>query len=139
MSDFNTQIIDEFRANGGHVQTAGFGDNLILLHTVGVKSGEPRINPLAAIPEGDSWLIVGSYAGATKNPAWVHNLRAQPQVSVEYPASGEVKSSDAAATELDPVARDEAWAKFVAFSPQFEKYTETAEGRVFPIFRITRA
>jgi deazaflavin-dependent oxidoreductase (nitroreductase family) len=139
VSDFNTQIIDEFRNNGGHVQTAGFGDNLVLLHTVGAKSGEPRVSPLMTLRDGDAWLIIGSYAGAPKNPAWVHNVRAHPNVKVEFPADGTVSTTDATATELDPEAREQAWQRFVSASQQFQKYTETAEGRLFPIFRISPA
>jgi deazaflavin-dependent oxidoreductase (nitroreductase family) len=139
VSDFNTQIIDEFRNNGGHVETAGFGDNLLLLHTVGAKSGEPRISPLMALPDGDAWLIIGSYAGSPKNPAWVHNVRSEPSVSVEIPGDEGVRTITAVATELGPEDRERAWQSFVAASEQFQNYTETAEGRVFPIFRITPA
>nr|WP_308115355.1 MULTISPECIES: hypothetical protein [unclassified Rhodococcus (in: high G+C Gram-positive bacteria)] len=51
MSDFNSMVIAEFRDNGGHVATAGFGDNLVVLHSIGARSGEVRLNPLFAISE----------------------------------------------------------------------------------------
>ena len=57
VNDFNATVINEFRSNNGHVDTAGFGKNLVLLHTLGAKSGEPRISPLFALPDADSWLV----------------------------------------------------------------------------------
>ncbi|GAB88673.1 nitroreductase family deazaflavin-dependent oxidoreductase [Gordonia rhizosphera] len=137
MSDFNGTIIDEFRSNGGFVKTAGFGDNLILLHTVGIKSREPRINPLFALPDDGSWLVVGSAAGSPKTPAWVHNLRAMPEVDLEVPVDGTVVGRRATVRELSPEERDAAWQRFLGVSDGFRKYTETAEGRRFPIFRLT--
>lgn len=137
MSDFNGTIIDEFRTNSGFVQTAGFGRNLILLHTVGAKSGEPRINPLLALPDEGGWLVIGSAGGSPKTPAWVHNLRADSSVTVESPDIGGVKTQQATVTELPPDERDAAWDRFTAQSDGFLKYTETAEGRQFPIFRVS--
>ncbi|WP_124709948.1 nitroreductase family deazaflavin-dependent oxidoreductase [Gordonia insulae] len=137
MSDFNGQIIEEFRANAGHVTTAGFGDNLILVHTVGVKSGQPRINPLLALPDGDSWLVIGSAGGSPKAPAWVHNIRALPQVTIEVPADGGITEMKASVRELSPAEWDDGWQRFLDKSDGFRKYTETSEGRQFPIFRLT--
>ena len=138
VTDFNTQIIEEFRANGGHVETMGFGDHLVLLHTVGAKSGESRVSPLMSLPDGDSgWLIIGSAAGSPKNPAWVHNLRAQPTARVEYSGDDGVAETGTTVTELEGDARERAWQSFVSASAQFQKYTETAEGREFPIFSLT--
>lgn len=138
VSDFNTTIIDEFRANNGTVTTAGFGRHLILVHTVGARSGAERINPLMSIPEESGGrLIIGSAAGSPKDPAWVHNLRKNPEVTVERPGDVGVETYTARATELDPVQREQAWQLFLAASDGFAKYTETAEGRAFPIFRLT--
>ena len=139
MSDFNEQIIEEFRTNGGNVTTMRFGKNLILLHTLGAKSGTPRTSPLMALPDDDGWLIIGSAAGSPKDPAWVHNLRANPDITVETPTPTGVTEIPSHATELDDDARAQAWERFVAASEGFQKYTETAEGRVFPIFRIAPA
>ncbi|MCR5979406.1 nitroreductase family deazaflavin-dependent oxidoreductase [Gordonia jinghuaiqii] len=138
MSDFNTTVIEEFRTNNGHVDTAGFGKNLLLVHTVGAKSGEPRVSPLFALPDDGGWLIIGSFAGSPKAPAWVHNLRAHPDsVSVETPGADGVEHHDAQVTEISDDDWDAKWAKFTSASKQFVKYTETAEGRKFPIFRVT--
>ena len=140
VNDFNATVINEFRSNNGHVDTAGFGKNLVLLHTLGAKSGEPRISPLFALPDADSWLVIGSYAGSPKTPAWVHNLRAHPEsVAVEAPAENGVERLDTAVTEVEGDDWEPAWQKFISASEQFLKYTETAQGRRFPIFRLTPA
>src|SRR5260370_37388 len=78
---FNDDIVTKFRTNGGKV--AEFGDNLLLLTTTGAKSGQPRLSPLAFLDLDGKTIIFGSYAGAPKHPAWVHNLRANPQARVE--------------------------------------------------------
>ncbi|MGJ0119647.1 nitroreductase/quinone reductase family protein [Williamsia sp. MIQD14] len=139
MTDFNEMIINEFRSNNGHVETAGFGDNLVVLHSIGAKSGDIRLNPLFALSEDDSWLIVGSAAGAVKHPAWVHNLRANPRIEMEIPDDGKVATITVDVTEVPDSEWDADWKKFTDASPGFGEYTKTAEGRKFPIFRITRA
>ena len=83
MSDWNAQIIAEFRANGG--KAAQFGDApLVILHTIGAKSGEVREIPLVALVEGDEITVFASKGGAPTNPDWYHNLKATPEITVEY-------------------------------------------------------
>lgn len=129
-------IIEEFRGNGGHVSTAGFGDLLVVVHSIGARSGEIRLNPLMAIPEEGSWLIVGSAAGSPKDPAWVHNLRAHPLVDIEVPVDGLVQTVAVKASEVPDVEWNRSWQKFLDASSGFATYVETAEGRRFPIFRL---
>jgi deazaflavin-dependent oxidoreductase (nitroreductase family) len=133
MSDFNERIIAEFRANNGHVTTAGFGDGLVLLHTVGAKSGEPRVNPLAAIPDGDGWLVAASAAGAEKHPAWYFNLSANPNVEVET-GDGVVRAT---AQELEGAEYEAGWVKFTARSSAFAGYQERAGDRTIPVVKLT--
>ena len=139
MSDFNETIIDEFRSNDGTVSTMGFGRTLVILHSTGAKSGQERTSPLMSLPDAvGGRFIVGSAAGSPKDPAWVHNLRKNPEVTIEVAGDkGGIETHPATATELNPVEREQAWQAFVAASDGFQKYTETAEGRVFPIFRLT--
>ncbi len=83
MNDWNAQIIAEFRANGG--KAAEFGDApLVILHTIGAKSGELRETPLVALVEGDDLYVFASKGGAPTNPDWYYNLKAQPEITVEY-------------------------------------------------------
>ncbi len=114
-SDWNQNIIDEFRANDGTVTTAGFGRNLVLLHHVGAKSGQDRVAPVMGLRQDpDTWLVAASKAGAPDNPAWFHNLQAHADVSIEVPGEGTVAVS---ARVLEGAERDSGWAQFTAASP----------------------
>ena len=135
MSDWNTNIIAEFRANGGTVTTMGFGRGLVLLHHVGARTGTERVAPLAAIrADADTWLLAASKAGAPDNPDWFHNLRAHPEVSIETPDDGTVEVT---ARVLEGAERDEAWGRFTAMSEGFRSY-EQKTTRVIPVVELTR-
>ncbi|MBE1875782.1 nitroreductase/quinone reductase family protein [Myceligenerans pegani] len=138
--DFNQQIIDTFRANGGEVnEPIRFGRALVLVH-VPKKEGGERIAPLAAIPEDGAWHVVGSAGGSPKHPAWVYGLRraqeAAEPVDIEIPGEP-VETVAAKVSELTGEERDAMWERFKAFSSGFAEYEKTAEGRVFPIFRLS--
>jgi deazaflavin-dependent oxidoreductase (nitroreductase family) len=83
LRDFNNRIVAEFRANGGKVGPPFENATLLLLHTTGAKSGQPRLAPLAYHQIDGMIIIVGSKAGADTNPDWVHNLRANPRAHIE--------------------------------------------------------
>ncbi|BDZ41907.1 hypothetical protein GCM10025865_12060 [Paraoerskovia sediminicola] len=138
MSDWNQKIIDEFRSNGGTVETAGFGRGLILVHHVGAKSGTERITPLAAIPQDDgTWLIAASKAGADTNPDWFHNLVAHPDITIETPDAEGISTVEVRATVLPDDERDAGWAQFTAMSDGFKGY-EAKTSRVIPVVRLSR-
>ena len=130
---FNKGIIDEFRANDGNV-TGQFADaNLLLLTTTGAKSGERRVSPLAYFRMDGKLIIIGSFAGAPVSPAWVHNLRANPQAHVEVGAD----AFDATARELPSAERDELFPKLTAMAPGFAEY-QAKTSRVIPLFELQR-
>ena len=79
----NSQVIDEFRRNGGQVGGNFEGAPVLLLHTVGAKSGAERINPMMYQQVGDAYALFASAAGDDDHPAWYHNLLAHPDVSAE--------------------------------------------------------
>src|ERR1700744_3601143 len=112
---FNESITDEFRANDGKVGGQFEGANLLLLTTTGAKSGQPRVSPLAYFRVDDKLLILGSFAGADVNPAWVHNLRANPSAHIEIGN----ESSDVTARELPLEERDDLFSKITAVAPGF--------------------
>ena len=135
MTDWNQQIIDEFRRNGGTVETMGFGRGLVLLHHRGAKTETERINPVAAIRDSDdAWLVAASAAGADHHPAWYHNLLAHPEVSIETPDDGVLPVT---AHDLPRPERDAAWARFTQWSDGFAGY-EAKTARVIPVLRLTR-
>src|SRR3954453_14636158 len=135
MSDWNQQIIDEFRANGGTVETMGFGRGLVLVHHTGAKSGEARISPLAGIKTSpDTWLLAASAGGRDQNPAWYYNLLAHPDVTIETPDDGTI---DMHAVELRGEERDAGWELFKARSEGFRSY-EQKTTRVIPVLELRR-
>jgi deazaflavin-dependent oxidoreductase (nitroreductase family) len=77
------RIIQEFRAYAGKVGGPFAGKSLLLLHTIGAKSGQPRINPVACIRDGDCLVLIASKGGSPTNPDWYYNIRANPLVTVE--------------------------------------------------------
>lgn len=110
---FNQSIIDEFRANDGKVGGQFEGADLLLLHTTGAKSGQPRVSPLAYFRIDGKLLVIGSFAGAPVSPAWVHNLRANPAARVEIGTD----SFDVTARELPREERDALFAQVAAAAP----------------------
>lgn len=134
MSDWNAQIITEFRENGGKVEQ--FGDApLLILHTIGAKSGELRETPLVALVDGDTRFVFASKAGAPTNPDWYYNLKAHPEIDVEtaggvYRARVVELPADEAAARLDEQAQ---------LMPQFGEYVKSAAPRVIPAFKIEAA
>ena len=83
VNDWNKQVIDEFRANGGKVGGQFEGAPLLLLHTTGAKSGQARINPVMYLADGDNYAVFASKGGAPTSPDWYHNLVANPRASIE--------------------------------------------------------
>ncbi len=134
LNDFNRGIVEEFRANAGKVGGPFDGGTLLLLHTSGAKSGQPRLSPLAYLPIDDRMFIVGSYAGAPKNPAWVHNLRADPKAHIEVGT----EAYDVAVRELPDDEREEMYLKITAIAPVFADY-QAKTTRAIPLFELTRA
>jgi deazaflavin-dependent oxidoreductase (nitroreductase family) len=128
---FNNTVADEFRANDGKVGGQFKGANLLLLTTTGAKSGEPRVSPLAYFRIDGKLLIIGSFAGSDVNPAWVHNLRANPAARVEIGK----ESSDVTAQELPSDERDELFAQITAAAPGFAEY-QAKTTRVIPVFEL---
>jgi len=133
MNDFNDRIIAEFRANGGKVGPPFEGAPLVLLHSIGAKSGEERISPLMSFPDDSGWLIVASKAGAPTNPAWYYNLLAHPDTTVEFGT----ETYDVTATVLSDEERAPLWADITANNPGFAAYEEKTD-RTIPLVRLTK-
>ncbi|KUI36160.1 deazaflavin-dependent nitroreductase [Mycobacterium sp. IS-1496] len=133
LNDFNKAIVEEFRNNDGVVGGPFEGATLLLLHTVGAKSGEPRLSPLAYLTLDGKMLIVGSYAGAPKDPAWVHNLRKNPRAHIEVGT----EAYDVAVRELPREERDSVYSRIVEMAPTFGEYQANTD-RVIPLFELTR-
>lgn len=134
LDEFNRNIVEEFRANGGKVGGPFEGGNLLLLHTTGAKTGKSRLSPLAYLTVDDKMIIVGSYAGAPKDPAWVHNLRANPRARIEVGT----EAYDVDVRELPDDERDATYPKVIEHAPVFAEY-QANTSRAIPLFELTRA
>jgi deazaflavin-dependent oxidoreductase (nitroreductase family) len=130
---FNQYVADEFRANEGKVGGAFENSDLLLLTTTGAKSGQQRVSPLAYFNVEGKLIIIGSFAGAPNNPAWVHNLRVNPAAHVEVGT----EAFDVTARELPSAERDELFAKVSAAAPGFAEY-QSKTSRVIPLFELQR-
>jgi len=137
VSDWNDKMIAEFREGNG---TAGrFGRGLVIMHTIGAKSGEERLIPVAGMRNDGGWLVIASAAGRPKNPHWYHNLKTHPEFEVEVPAEGDgIETIRVKATELGDADYPGAWSTFTTRMPQFLEYEKTTEGRRMPIFQLSK-
>ncbi|MFI9385902.1 nitroreductase family deazaflavin-dependent oxidoreductase [Kutzneria sp. NPDC052558] len=134
MTDFNTQVIEEFRANGGKVGGNFTGADLILLTTTGAKSGAERTNPVVYFKDGERVYVIASAAGADKHPAWYHNLKAHPEFTAEI---GTEKYRARAVEVADESERARLYAQAVAQMPGFGDY-ERKTSRVIPVLHVNR-
>lgn len=137
--DFNQQIIDEFRANGGVVgKPVNFGPTLLLLHHRGASTGTAYLTPLRRFDDPDGWLVIGSNGGAATDPAWVANLRAHPDTEVEVAADGEVATTGVHAEFVDDAEYDTYLQRVLDGEPGFAEYQSKAAPRVLPLIRLIR-
>ncbi len=132
--DWNSKIIDEFRANGGKVGGQFDGAPLLLLHTTGARTGQVRVNPVMYRTDGDRLVVFASKAGADTNPDWFHNLRAHPRVTVEVGT----ETREAVARVADDTERTRLWEAQKSEWPGFAGY-EQRTGRQIPVVILERA
>ena len=134
MSDWNDQVITEFRANEGKVGGPFKGAPLLLLTTTGAKSGKPYTAPLMYLPDGDKMFIFASKGGAPTNPDWYHNLVAHSQATVEVGTEKfNVKVTEVTGEERDRIYATQAKA-FSGFADYQSKTT-----RKIPVIALERA
>ena len=133
-AEFNAQVIEEFRAQGGYVGGPLADTSLMLVHHVGARSGIERIVPLAYLPRPDGqFLIIASDGGSPEHPAWYYNLKAHPEVTVEVGA----ETFRVVAEELDAAARSVLWAAVVDQAPAAGGFQQLTT-RPIPVFILTR-
>ncbi len=126
--DWNASVITEFRTNGGRVGGVFAGRPLLLLHTIGARTGQARVHPLMYRKVDSGYAVFGSKAGAPSHPAWYHNLVANPEVEIEV---GEAKLP-VRARVAEAEERHEIWSRQKEEHPFFADYEESA-GREIPV------
>jgi deazaflavin-dependent oxidoreductase (nitroreductase family) len=125
------RAVDRIRRRGGTFM----GMRLLVLNTVGRKSGATRSNPLAWFPGDDgSWLVVASANGSSRNPSWYYNLAGNPErVSIDVDSV----NVPVVAEQLSGDERDRAWQAITTGSPRFAGYESKTDRRI-PVIRLTR-
>jgi deazaflavin-dependent oxidoreductase (nitroreductase family) len=132
-NDWNAQIIDEFRSNGGRVGGQFEGAPLLLLTTTGAKSGKERVNSMMYLAEGDRVYVFASKAGAPTNPDRYHNVVATPEATVEVGSN----TYEVTATVVTGEERDRIYATQAEPYPGFAEYQANTE-RVIPVVALDR-
>lgn len=132
-NDFNQSVITEFRTNEGKVGGYFEHVSLLLLTTVGAKSGQPRISPLAYTTDGARLVIIASKGGAPTNPDWYYNLLANPTATVEVGN----ERFEARATVAEPQERERLYAQMAKQSPQFAEYQQKTSRKI-PVVTLER-
>ena len=137
MADWNQKVIDEFRANAGHVGGNFEGRTLLLLHHRGAKTGTERVNPVAYQRVSDnSVAIFATKGGAPTNPNWYYNVLANPDVSIEMGT----ETFTARAHVAEGVERELIWERQERDWPAFAGYEEKTEGiREIPVIVLQLA
>jgi deazaflavin-dependent oxidoreductase (nitroreductase family) len=126
-------LIAAYRVTGGRVGGRLRGKPGILLTTTGRRSGERRTVHLPYLADGRDMLVVASWAGNQRNPAWYLNLVANPTVTVE---AGRERF-EALATPIPDDERDAVWAKVVADAPWYAEYQRQVDRKI-PVVRLSR-
>jgi deazaflavin-dependent oxidoreductase (nitroreductase family) len=138
MADWNTQVIEDFRATGGKMSGDFAGTPLLLLHHRGRRTGAEHVAPVMYQADDDdprTLYVFASKAGAPTHPAWYGNLMAAGEGRVEL---GE-ETFDVDVSEVEGDARDRIYAEQARRYPQFAEYEEKAQGvRTIPVVALRR-
>ena len=133
--DWNKATIDEFRTNGGKVGGPFAGAPLLILHSVGAKSGKTRVNPVMYQDLGHGQVAVfASKGGAPTNPDWYHNLVANPRATIELGT----ETFDVTARVVRGEERRLIWSSWKARYPGFAEYERNTK-REIPVVILERA
>ena len=139
MSDYNARIIEEFRANEGHVGGDYEHMPLVLLHHRGRRTGAERVNPVAYQQDEqdpDTIYVFATKGGAPTNPDWYHNLRAAGEAHVERGTD----EYDVTVREVGGEERDRVYAEQARRLPVFLAYEQRTAGvRTIPVLALRRA
>lgn len=140
LAGINDDVVQQFRTNNGRIVKGLFaGMRGLLLHTVGAKSGEPRLTPLYRFDFEGRWYVVGADGGSAKTPAWVHNLRAVSQACVEVGSktgTGTV-TYRVGVRELSEPERGRVWGELRREIPHIDIF-QAKTSRVIPVFELSR-
>jgi deazaflavin-dependent oxidoreductase (nitroreductase family) len=130
LADVATQVV--YRLSGGRLGERQLAYSILLLHTVGRKTGRTRTHALLYIRDGDNFVVCASNFGSPRHPAWYLNLMVNPCARIQ---AGQVET-DVSARTAGPDERRELWPRFLAVRPQYAEY-QAATAREIPIVILT--
>jgi deazaflavin-dependent oxidoreductase (nitroreductase family) len=132
--EWNAAVIAEFRANGGEVASP-YDDPppMLLLHTIGARTGREHVVPMRCLPDGDSWYVFASADGSDRHPDWYRNVVGHPNFAIEKGT----ETIPVRATGLFGEERDAIFARQAARFPIFAEY-ERRLARTIPVIRLDR-
>jgi len=133
-SDWARQQAEAYEASDGQQAADIQGLPVVVVTSVGAKSGKLRKTPLMRVEHDGQYLAVGSLGGAPRNPVWVHNLRANPLVELQDGAD----KHDYTVRELSGPEREQWWARAVEAFPNYATYQKKTD-RLIPVFLLSRA
>jgi deazaflavin-dependent oxidoreductase (nitroreductase family) len=130
----NRVVAEAFRTHGGRLEDGPLaGMSLLLLHTVGARSGKPRMSPLRYHPDGDRWVVFAANGGRPTRPGWYHNLVARPDAEIEVGT----ERVAVVATVAEGSERSRLWADGTVGAAFLEDFQRTAPGPI-PVVVLTR-
>ena len=136
MPNWNEATIKEFHSKAGK-GVGSFGDQLILLTTLGARSGKERITPVMFHRDGEQYVVIASKGGAPDHPAWYRNLKANPLARVEVAAEAGTQTFEVRAREAKGEERERLYAERVAIAPGFGAY-QRQTSRQIPVMILER-
>lgn len=125
--------VEIYESSGGTEGTTMGGLPVIILTTVGDKSGKIRKTPLMRVEHGGEYAVVASMGGAPKNPVWYYNVAANPHVELQDKAD----KWEMVAREVTGTEREEWWRRAVEAYPPYVGYQQNTD-RVIPVFVLTK-
>lgn len=131
---FGPEHVRAYRETDGERGYHWRGTTILLLTTIGSKSGEPRTTPLIHRTDGDRYVIIASKGGAPKHPSWFVNLREDPRIEIQvkgerFPVRAEVAEGD---------ERDRLWKLMTEVWPDYDDY-QAGTDRQIPVVVLTRS
>jgi deazaflavin-dependent oxidoreductase (nitroreductase family) len=133
-SEFNERLMADLRAHRGRATSGPFvGRDLLILTTVGARTGAKRENPLVFTRDGDHYVVIASKGGAPQHPNWFHNLVANPTVTIEVHG----RRLKARARVVEGAERERLYANQANLMPAFWEYQKKTE-RTIPVIVLER-
>jgi deazaflavin-dependent oxidoreductase (nitroreductase family) len=139
VNDFNAQVVADFNATNG--KPGGYFKDapVLLLHSIGAKTGLERLHPLMYLGKDDNaWYVFASKGGAPEDPAWFRNVVANPDFDISLGDGTKIERIPVHARVLEGEERDNVYAEQSRRFPQFAEYKQKTTRSVIPVIELSR-